>query len=70
MQEVLNIAKEVEKVIVEKKSRTQQRKQPTVMTVEEQEDKVLEDISSNVRHVEASALDLCTRSYQKRNIAT
>jgi len=47
MQEVLNIAREAEKATVEKKLRIQQCKQPTVITVKQQEDKVIEDISSN-----------------------
>jgi hypothetical protein len=46
-QEVLNIAREVEKATADKRTHTRRRKRPTASKIEEQEDEQLEDVSSD-----------------------
>ncbi|KXL46417.1 hypothetical protein M433DRAFT_77405, partial [Acidomyces richmondensis BFW] len=46
--EVLEIAREVEKVIADKSAYTRKRKRPTAAEIEEQEDKLLKNVSSNL----------------------
>ena len=46
-QEVLNIAKQAEKATADKNARTQRRKGPTAVEIQEQENELLENISSN-----------------------